>query len=163
MLSGCSIEQGNRVMGTDAEGASAAVRLRTADGPDLTSLDRAGGFFVAAPPKTLRTSIAGGMALQEAVALRWKKTTGTEVIEGYGLTEASPVLTFNPTEHAKPGSIGVPLPSTEVKCVDDQGGVEYQTPPRSLLIPAPSRWARRHCGRGFPPRRLTRYFLPPTP
>ena len=55
--------------------------------------------------------------------MRWKKITGTEVIEGYGLSEASPVLTFNPTNRAKPGSIGVPLPSTEVKCVDDQGGV----------------------------------------
>ena len=49
--------------------------------------------------------------------------TGTAVIEGYGLSEASPVLTSNPTERAKIGSIGVPLPSTELKCVDDQGGV----------------------------------------
>ena len=80
-------------------------------------------WFVAALPKTLRTSIAGAMALQEAVALRWKKTTGTAVIEGYGLSEASPVLTFNPTERAKIGLTGVPPPSTELKCVDDQGGV----------------------------------------
>src|ERR1700724_1888996 len=78
-------------------------------------------WFVAALPKTLRTSIAGGMALQEAVALRWKKTTGPAVIEGYGLREASPVLTFNPTERAKIGSIGVPLPSTELKCVRMRG------------------------------------------
>jgi long-chain acyl-CoA synthetase len=78
-------------------------------------------WFIAARPKTLRTSIAGGMALQEAVALRWKKTTETEVIEGYGLSEASPVLTFNPTERAKIGSIGVPLPSTELKCVRMRG------------------------------------------
>ena len=61
------------------------------------------------------------MALQEVVATRWRKITGTEVVEGYGLTESSPVLTCNPAARAKPGSIGVPLPSTELKCVDDQG------------------------------------------
>jgi long-chain acyl-CoA synthetase len=94
-------------------------------------------WFVAAPPKTLRTSIAGGMALQEAVALRWKKTTGTVVIEGYGLSEASPVLTSNPTERAKIGSIGVPLPSTELKCVDDQGGVVAIGEPGELIARGP--------------------------
>ena len=94
-------------------------------------------WFVAAPPKTLRTSIAGGMALQEAVALRWKKTTETEVIEGYGLSEASPVLTFNPTERVKIGSIGVPLPSTELKCVDDQGGVVAIGEPGELIARGP--------------------------
>ena len=55
------------------------------------------------------------------MALRWRKTTGIDVIEGYGLSESSPVLTCNPVGRAKPGSIGVPLPSTELKCVDDQG------------------------------------------
>ncbi|MGC2222434.1 MAG: AMP-binding protein [Methylocella sp.] len=78
-------------------------------------------WFCANPPKSLRLSLAGGMALQEAVALRWREVTGTEVAEGYGLTEASPVLTLNPAGREKPGSIGVPLPSTEMKCVDDQG------------------------------------------
>jgi long-chain acyl-CoA synthetase len=78
-------------------------------------------WFCANPPKSLRVSIAGGMALQEAVALRWREITGSEVAEGYGLTEASPVLTINPAGREKPGSIGVPLPSTEMKCVDDQG------------------------------------------
>jgi len=77
-------------------------------------------WFCANPPKSLRVSIAGGMALQEAVALRWREVTGTEVAEGYGLTEASPVLTLNPAGREKPGSIGVPLPSTEMKCADDQ-------------------------------------------
>src|SRR3984893_9120014 len=88
-------------------------------------------------PKTLRTSIACRMALQEAVALRWKKTTGTAVIEGYGLSEASPVLTCNPTERAKIGSIGVPLPSTELKCVDDQGGVVAIGEPGELIARGP--------------------------
>jgi long-chain acyl-CoA synthetase len=78
-------------------------------------------WFCANPPKSLRLSLAGGMALQEVVATRWRKITGTEVVEGYGLTESSPVLTCNPAARAKPGSIGVPLPSTEMKCVDEQG------------------------------------------
>jgi long-chain acyl-CoA synthetase len=78
-------------------------------------------WFCENPPPSLRVSFAGGMALQETVAVRWRKTTGTDVIEGYGLSEASPVLTCNPTGRVKPGSIGVPLPSTEMKCVDDHG------------------------------------------
>ncbi|MGC2222387.1 MAG: AMP-binding protein, partial [Methylocella sp.] len=78
-------------------------------------------WFCANPPKSLRVTLAGGMALQEAVALRWRKATGTPIIEGYGLSEASPVLTCNPARRAKLGSIGVPLPSTEMKCVDDLG------------------------------------------
>lgn len=94
-------------------------------------------WFVSAPPKRLRISVAGGMALQAAVAVRWKKATGTEVIEGYGLSEASPVLTCNPTGRAKPGSIGVPLPSTEVKCVDDQGGIVAIGEPGELIARGP--------------------------
>ena len=78
-------------------------------------------WFAKNPPPSLRISVAGGMALQAAVAERWQKITSTPIIEGYGLSEASPVVTCNPTGRAKLGSIGVPIPSTEVKCVDDQG------------------------------------------
>jgi long-chain acyl-CoA synthetase len=79
-------------------------------------------WLVENPPKTLKTSVAGGAALQQAVAKRWEKVTGTEVVEGYGLTEASPVVTFNPIGgEKKTGSIGIPLPSTEVRCVDEEG------------------------------------------
>ena len=53
-------------------------------------------WFAKNPPRSLRISVAGGMALQTAVAERWQKITGTPVIEGYGLSEASPVLTCNP-------------------------------------------------------------------
>jgi long-chain acyl-CoA synthetase len=76
-------------------------------------------WFKDAPPSTLRVSVAGGMALQAAVAERWQAVTGNAIIEGYGLTETSPVLTFNPFGRGKLGSIGVPIPSTEIKCVDD--------------------------------------------
>jgi len=94
-------------------------------------------WFCANPPKSLRVSIAGGMALQEAVAVRWRKITGTEVAEGYGLTEASPVLTINPAGREKPGSIGVPLPSTEMKCVDDQGNEAAIGVPGEIIARGP--------------------------
>jgi long-chain acyl-CoA synthetase len=79
-------------------------------------------WFQDAPPKHLHASAAGGMALQASVAMRWRELTGTPIVEGYGLTESSPVLTFNPlTGLAKDGTIGIPVPSTEVKCVDEDG------------------------------------------
>lgn len=79
-------------------------------------------WFTESPPKHLRASAAGGMALQASVAERWREVTGTPIVEGYGLTESSPVLTFNPlTGMAKDGSIGIPVPSTQVRCVDESG------------------------------------------
>ena len=79
-------------------------------------------WFQDAPPKYLHASAAGGMALQESVAKRWRDLTGTPIVEGYGLTESSPVITFNPlTGLAKDGTIGIPVPSTDVKCVDENG------------------------------------------
>jgi long-chain acyl-CoA synthetase len=79
-------------------------------------------WFQDSPPKHLRASAAGGMALQASVAERWRKLTGTPIVEGYGLTESSPALTFNLlTGLAKDGSIGIPIPSTEVMCVDENG------------------------------------------
>jgi long-chain acyl-CoA synthetase len=79
-------------------------------------------WFQDAPPKYLHASAAGGMALQASVAERWRELTGTPIVEGYGLTESSPVLTFNPlTGLSKDGSIGIPVPSTQVKCVDENG------------------------------------------
>ncbi len=63
----------------------------------------------------LKAAIAGGMALQQSVAERWKRVTGTSLLEGYGLTETSPVVCVNPlTLQDFNGSIGLPLPSTEV-------------------------------------------------
>ncbi|MGH6794997.1 MAG: AMP-binding protein, partial [Methylocella sp.] len=94
-------------------------------------------WFCENPPKSLRVSIAGGMALQEAVALRWRKITGTEVTEGYGLTESSPVLTLHPAGREKPGSIGVPLPSTELKCVDDCGNEVAIGEPGEIIARGP--------------------------
>lgn len=94
-------------------------------------------WFAKAPPRSLRISVAGGMALQAVVAERWRKVTGTELVEGYGLSEASPVLVCNPSGRSKPGSIGVPLPSTEIKCVDDSGNECAPGTPGELIARGP--------------------------
>ncbi|MBE0615977.1 MAG: long-chain-fatty-acid--CoA ligase [Burkholderiales bacterium] len=70
----------------------------------------------------LRISNGGGMAVQKAVAEKWKKITGVTLIEGYGLTETSPVATTNPPDLKEfNGSIGLPVPSTEISIRDDAG------------------------------------------
>jgi long-chain acyl-CoA synthetase len=64
----------------------------------------------------------GGMAVQQAVADRWLKLTGTPIIEGYGLSETSPVATANRVDIKEfTGTIGLPIPSTEVQILDDDG------------------------------------------
>lgn len=70
----------------------------------------------------LKGAIGGGMAVQDAVATRWKEVTGKPLLEGYGLSETSPVLCCNPLQGTfKAGTIGVPMPSTEVAIFDDNG------------------------------------------
>ena len=67
-------------------------------------------------------ALGGGMAVQRPVAERWEKLTGTVLLEGYGLTECSPVVTVNPATISEyRGSIGLPLPSTDIKLLDDEG------------------------------------------
>ena len=73
----------------------------------------------------LRITLSGGMALMESVAEDWQKATGCVVSEGYGMTEASPVVSMNPIGFQKIGSAGIPIPGTEIKVVDEQG-VEQQ-------------------------------------
>ena len=70
----------------------------------------------------LKLSVAGGMAVQRAVAENWWRVTGTPLIEGYGLTETSPLATANPlTIREYSGSIGLPIPSTDLSIRDDEG------------------------------------------
>ena len=70
----------------------------------------------------LRLTLGGGMAVQRAVAERWKEITGVTLLEAYGLTETSPAATINPVDlEAYNGSIGLPISSTEVSIRDDDG------------------------------------------
>jgi len=69
----------------------------------------------------LRVTFAGGMALQGVVAARWKAVTGCVVTQGWGLTETAPIATANPTGLDFNGSIGLPLPSTDISIRDDAG------------------------------------------
>ncbi len=68
----------------------------------------------------LKLAVGGGMAVQHAVADKWKEITGTFILEGYGLTETSPVVCVNPIDiDGFTGSIGLPVPSTEISLRDD--------------------------------------------
>ena len=83
-----------------------------AESPDFQKLDFS----------SLRIANGGGMAVQQAVAEKWIKLTGVPIVEGYGLSETSPVATSNPvlsTEYN--GTIGLPVSSTEIAILDDAG------------------------------------------
>jgi long-chain acyl-CoA synthetase len=71
---------------------------------------------------SLRMTLGGGMAVQKAVAERWKQVTGVPLIEAYGLTETSPAATMNPLDLPEyNGAIGLPVPSTDLVLRDDAG------------------------------------------
>jgi long-chain acyl-CoA synthetase len=81
-------------------------------------------WFSENPPQYLKCSIAGGASLHHAVAERWEKITKTLVVEGFGLTEASPVVSFNPINGVvKIDTVGLPVPSTDVVLLNDDGEV----------------------------------------
>jgi long-chain acyl-CoA synthetase len=87
---------------------------------------------------TLHLAVAGGMALQRAVAERWKAATGKPLIEGYGLTETSPIVTTNPlTIEDYTGSIGLPVPSTDIAIRDERGANVAQGERGELCIKGP--------------------------
>ncbi|WP_050464936.1 long-chain fatty acid--CoA ligase [Herbaspirillum autotrophicum] len=80
--------------------------------PDFAKLDFSG----------YRCCVGGGMAVQKAVADKWKQVTGCPIIEGYGLSETSPIASANPcTIEEYSGTIGLPLPSTDITILDDAG------------------------------------------
>ncbi|MGQ7958755.1 long-chain-fatty-acid--CoA ligase FadD1 [Pseudomonas sp. SP16.1] len=70
---------------------------------------------------SLKLTVSGGMALQLATAERWKEVTGCAICEGFGMTETSPVATVNPFSAIQLGTIGIPLPSTLCKIINDDG------------------------------------------
>ena len=96
--------------------------------PDFAKLDFSG----------YRCCVGGGMAVQKSVADKWKKVTGCPIIEGYGLSETSPIASANPctiTDYT--GTIGLPLPSTEFQILDDDGKPVPLGQPGEIAIRGP--------------------------
>ena len=86
----------------------------------------------------IRISVGGGMAVQSAVAERWKAMTGIALLEGYGLTETSPCACMNPLHlDDYTGTVGVPMPSTECRVIDDSGNPLPVDTPGELCIRGP--------------------------
>ena len=86
----------------------------------------------------LRVSLGGGMAVQSAVAEKWLDATGCPICEGYGLSETSPVLSCTPADtKVFSGTIGLPMPSTIMKCIDDEGHEVPMGSPGELVAQGP--------------------------
>jgi long-chain acyl-CoA synthetase len=94
-------------------------------------------WFKDKPSWTLRGSVAGGMALVPVIGERWEAMTKTPIYQGYGLTETSPVATLNPFNRPKREAIGVPIPGTDVRLVDNDGNDVAPGQPGELLVKGP--------------------------
>ncbi len=95
-------------------------------------------WFLAFPPKHLKAAIGGGAAMHSAVVRRWEEVTGAPLAEGYGLTEASPVVCFQPFSKARrTDTIGVPAPDTALRLVDDAGQPVPPGQPGELIVRGP--------------------------
>jgi long-chain acyl-CoA synthetase len=87
---------------------------------------------------SLRMTLGGGMAVQEAVAVKWKQVTGCTLVEAYGLTETSPAALINPLDiPAYNGTIGLPIPSTDVVLRDDAGKDVPHGQPGEICVRGP--------------------------
>ncbi|WP_417331473.1 AMP-binding protein [Halomonas cupida] len=85
----------------------------------------------------LHLTISGGMALTGAVARRWEEVTGCPVAEGYGLTETSPIVSFNPVDAIQLGTIGKPVAGTELRLCDAEGKTPPPGEPGELCVRGP--------------------------
>ncbi len=87
---------------------------------------------------SLKMSLGGGMAVQRPVAEKWQKITSSKLMEGYGLTECSPLVTVSPYDlDSYNGSIGLPAPSTELKLMLDNGEEAAKGEPGELWVKGP--------------------------
>jgi len=93
--------------------------------------------FKALDFSALKLTSSGGMALTSDTAKMWQRVTGCEISEGYGMTETSPVVTFNPNSAIQLGTIGLPIPGTEVKTIDDDGNETPLGEPGELCVKGP--------------------------
>ena len=86
---------------------------------------------------SLKFSVGGGMSVLSSTAKKWKKITGTEITQGYGLTETSPIVSINPINDKYNGSIGLPVPSTDILIIDDSGKPLGYEEPGELCVKGP--------------------------
>ncbi len=86
---------------------------------------------------SLKLTSSGGMALTSDTAKMWQRVTGCEISEGYGMTETSPVVTFNPSVAIQLGTIGLPIANTLVKTIDDDGNETPIGEPGELCVKGP--------------------------
>lgn len=86
---------------------------------------------------SLKFAVGGGMSVLSNTAKRWKKITGVEITQGYGLTETSPIVTINIITDRFNGSIGLPVPSTDISIRDDDGNELNFEEPGELCIKGP--------------------------
>lgn len=93
--------------------------------------------FAALDFHKMKATISGGMALTSSAAQKWKEITGTDIYEGYGLTEASPVVSINPGTNNQLGTIGLPLVETDIKIADDNGNALGINQPGELCVKGP--------------------------
>ncbi len=95
-------------------------------------------WFAAFPPKHIKAAGGGGAAMHHAVVQRWEEVVKSPLVEGYGLTESSPVACFQPlTTGRKVDTIGIPVPGTDVRLVDDAGVDVELGKPGELIIKGP--------------------------
>jgi long-chain acyl-CoA synthetase len=85
----------------------------------------------------LKLTISGGMALTKDAAEQWQKVTGCDIAEGFGMTETSPVVSFNPPGHIKLGTIGMPVAGTLCKVIDEDGNELPVGEPGELCVHGP--------------------------
>jgi long-chain acyl-CoA synthetase len=96
--------------------------------PDFKSLDFS----------SLKSTNSGGTALVKATAERWQQVTGCRIVEGYGLTETSPVASTNPYgDKSRLGTVGIPVPGTLMKVIDDEGNEQPLGERGELCIKGP--------------------------
>ncbi len=103
--------------------------------PTMYNAMLASGSADSADTSTLRLCMSGGAAMPEEVMRKFEEKFGCQVLEGYGLSETSPVASFNhPDRGSKPGSIGTPIEGVEMKVVDDDGNEVEQGEVGEILI-----------------------------
>ncbi|MCK0714220.1 AMP-binding protein [Chromohalobacter sarecensis] len=85
----------------------------------------------------LKLTISGGMALTKAAAKRWEEVTGCAILEGYGMTETSPIVCVNPPDGIQLGTIGKPVPGTSIKVIGPEGEEVVRGEPGELCVQGP--------------------------